>query len=356
VRRGSALLLGTFWLACAPPERPPCDATPAPGLVGSICGFDHPEDLELVPAAGVVLASGLEPGAGLWAIDVEGLAGADAQPWRIWPGQGAGSTASVSGDPACTTPPDPAAFLAHGLTARADSATSHVTLAVVGHGAREAIELFELHGKGRSTFATWRGCVPLPPDAMGNDVGIAPDGEIVVTKFIPYREGLALRYEALRASVGFESGEVLAWSRERGWRAVPGTQGAGPNGMVLSADGEFIYFAENGRQRIVRVPRAGASAERPAAFAALPSNVDNINWGNGRLLAVVHLGGAQALFQACLMHWAVFEVDPDSLEAREILDHEGEVLCGATSAVQVGHRYLIGSMNETRVGVWQPAS
>ena len=130
--------------------------------------------------------------------------------------------------------------------------------------------------------------------------------------------------------------------------------GAGPNGLVLSADGELAYFAENGRQRIVRVPRSGASAERPAAYAELPSNVDNISWADGRLLAVVHLGGVRALFQACLLHWAVFEVDLESLEARELLDHEGEVLCGATSVVKIGERYLIGSMNETRVGVWQP--
>ena len=216
-------------------------ATPAPGALGSISGFDHPEDLELV-------------------------------------------------DPACTAPPDLERFAAHGLGSRT-AADGTVTLAVVGHGAREAIELFELE-------------VPLPPDAMGNDVAIAPDGEIMVTKFIPYREGIALRFQALRASVGFESGEVLAWSPERGWRAVAGTRGAGPN---------------------------------------------------GRLLAAVHLGGARALFQACLLHWAVFEVDPESLAAREILDHEGEVLCGATSVTKVCDRHVIGSMNETRVGVWQPA-
>ena len=185
---------------------------------------------------------------------------------------------------------------------------------------------------------------------MGNDVAIAPDGEIVVTKFIPFREGIALRYQALRASVGFESGEVLAWRRDRGWRAVAGTRGAGPNGLVLSADGELVYFAENGRRRVGRVPRAGGAPE----FATVASNVDNIAWADGRLLAVVHKGGVRALFQACLMHWAIWEIDPESLESHEILDHRGEVLCGATSAAKVGDRYVIGSMNETRVGVWRP--
>jgi hypothetical protein len=146
-----------------------------------------------------------------------------------------------------------------------------------------------------------------------------------------------------------------AWRRGCGWRRLAGTRGAGPNGLVLSPDGERVFFAENGSQRVVRVPRAGASGEQPAAFAPLPSNVDNVSWNDGRIFAVVHKGGASALFQACLMHWAVWEIDPETLEGREVLDHRGEVLCGATSAVRVAGRMLIGSMNETRIGVWRPA-
>jgi hypothetical protein len=188
---------------------------------------------------------------------------------------------------------------------------------------------------------------------MANDVALAPDGEIVATKFIPLREGPALRFQALRASLGFESGAVLAWRADRGWREIPGTRGAGPNGIVLSDDGELVFFAENGGHRIVRVPRAGASAAQPAARIELPSNVDNISWADGRLLAVVHLGDARSLFQSCLRHWALYEADPVGMNARELLDHTGDVLCGATSAAKVGDRVLIGSMDEARIGVWQ---
>jgi hypothetical protein len=356
VSRLAGALSALALLACAPPERPACDAHPAPGALGSICGFDHPEDLQLVAGAGVVVASGLAPGAGLFALALDELDAPEPRPWRLWPpGTPAASEAARAGDPTCTAPPAAATWLAHGLAARPDPSAGGVTLAVVGHGEREAIELFALRGSARSATLHWRGCVPLPPDAMGNDVALAPDGELIVTKFIPRADGAALRYQALRASVGFESGEVLAWRAGRGWRALSGTRGAGPNGLELSPDGEQVFFAENGRRRVVRVPRAGASAERPAAFAALPSNVDNVSWNDGRLLAVVHKGGVGALFQACLLHWAVWEVDPVTLDGRELLDHRGEVLCGATSALRVADRLLIGSMNEARIGVWRPA-
>lgn len=353
--RVAPLLLSIVALACAAPSRSRCDPTPDPGVLGSICGFDHAEDLELVPQARVVLASGLRPGAGLWAIAVQDLTLPEPGPWRIWPGTPTEpGEASGKGTPGCSEPPDPGNFVAHGLAARPDPQTGAVAVAVVNHGGREAIELFDLFGEGRSVVLSWRGCIPLPPGLMGNDVAIAPDGEVVVTNFVPRYEGIALKYVLLKAALGFETGDVIAWSRERGWRVVPGTRGAGPNGLVLSPDGRFIYFAENGRHRVVRVPRDGASPEQPPHFAALGSNVDNISWADeGRLLAIIHTGGIESAFEPCLMSWALWEVDTNTLKARELMHHRGETLCGATSAAKVGDRYLIGSMSETRIGVWR---
>jgi hypothetical protein len=358
VRRTAARLAGVILLACAPPERTACDPTPEPDALGTICGFDHPEDLEVVAHAGVVLASGLRDGAGLWAISIDELDGADPRPWRIWPGDSPEATpAAPIGAPDCSEPPDPARFHAHGLTARADPRSDRATLAVVSHGGREAVELFELRGEGRSLALAWRGCVPLPPGLMGNDVGIAPDGEIVVTNFVPLRQGLELRFVLAKAAFGFETGELLTWRRDRGWRSLPGTRGAGPNGMLLSPDGRFVYYAENGRDRIVRVPREGASPERPPTYAEVGGNPDNVSWtDDGRILAVVHTGGIEAAFEPCLMKWALWEIDPATLAARERLRHDGAALCGATSAAFVGDRYLIGSMSETRVGTWWPAA
>jgi sugar lactone lactonase YvrE len=192
---------------------------------------------------------------------------------------------------------------------------------------------------------------------MGNDVGIAGDGEIVVTSFVPLRQGLELRFVLAKAALGFDTGELLTWRCGRGWRALPGTRGAGPNGMLLSPDGRFVYYAENGRDRIVRLPREGASPERPPAYAEVGGNPDNLSWtDDGRILAVIHTGGIQAAFEPCLMKWALWEVDPGTLAARELLRHDGATLCGATSAAFVGGGYLIGSMSETRVGIWRPAA
>jgi len=230
-----------------------------------------------------------------------------------------------------------------------------VRIAVVNHGGRESVELFDVEGRGRDAALRWRGCVELPEGLLGNDVDVAPDGEIVVTNMAPRHGGIALRLTLLAASVGVETGEVIAWSRDRGWRRVPGSRGAGPNGIVLSPDGRLVYFADNGHHRVTRLPRAGLPEGAAPDAADLGANVDNVTWTpDGRILAIAHTGGVEAVLQECLMDWALFEIDAATLEARELFRHDGRVLCGATSAQRIGGRYYIGSMNEERIGVWRP--
>jgi hypothetical protein len=322
-------------------------------VLGTICGFDHPEDLEAVPAAGVLLASGMWQGAGLHAVSLAELATPDPRPWRIWPppkGAGPATAPEPAGEPGCTAPPRNDVFSAHGLGARL-LADGTPRVAVVNHGGRESVELFDLAGRGREARLVWRGCVTLPPDLLGNDVALAPDGEIVVTNFVPRVSQPRLWFEIAAAALGFESGEVLAWHPQRGWRAIPGSRGAGPNGIVLSPDGATVYFAENGGDRIVRLPRAGGEP----SWIDVGHNVDNLSWDGAKLLAVTHLGGPGAILEACLMDWAIVEADPATRSARRVFAHDGEVLCGATSALRLGDRIYVGSMNETRIGVLRAA-
>lgn len=89
-------------------------------------------------------------------------------------------------------------------------------------------------------------------------------------------------------------------------------------------------------------------------MAVLGGGVDNLTWtGDGTLLAIVHSGGAESVFQDCLLEWALFEIDPETLESRRLLQNGGDILCGATSAQCVCDRIVIGTMSEARLGVWR---
>src|SRR5262249_62398994 len=59
---GQRALRFLLWVAllapgCRAQPRGPCNPEPRPGELGTICGFENPQDVEAVPAAGVVLVS-----------------------------------------------------------------------------------------------------------------------------------------------------------------------------------------------------------------------------------------------------------------------------------------------------------
>ena len=58
---------------------------------------------------------------------------------------------------------------------------------VVGHGGREAIEVFDVDASGAKPVLTWTGCV-MTPDGMGfNSVASFSDGSLLAT--IPLQTG-----------------------------------------------------------------------------------------------------------------------------------------------------------------------
>jgi hypothetical protein len=103
--------------------------------------------------------------------------------------------------------PQAAAFSPHGidLTIRDDGATS---LLVVNHGAREAVEFFEVAPSGD---LTWRGCAIPPEDPSINDVA------------------------------GESTGWVWEWTPEGGFAKLPNTDDLMPNGIAINADNTTLF-------------------------------------------------------------------------------------------------------------------
>ena len=255
---------------CFSRPRDACNPEPRPGELGTICGFENPEDVEEVPAAGVVLVSEMRAmrgkgGGALAAVPLEG----PPVPRRLFPAadgageRGAGAGLSPVGDPGCTTSPRAETFSPHGITAVPTEFPGVTRVAVVGHRPlREAIELFDLTGTGADARLAWRGCVPLPDATVGNDVAFAADGEIVVSNFVPIMEGLPGLYYVLKGGLGRPTGDLIAWHPEHGWRHIPGTTAPTPNGVAVSADGAVVFYSQTGAGQVARVSRAGGAPEQ----------------------------------------------------------------------------------------------
>jgi hypothetical protein len=238
------------------------------GDVSFVCGVTNPEDLVLVPGTPWIVSSGMAEGAGFYLVD--------------------SSTGSVSllpfaaqHDPAfaqCATPPTPQSLNTHGLNIRADG-PGRAKLYVVGHGAREAIEIFDVDATGARPALTWRGCVPMPDGLAANSVASFADGSLVAT--VLFMPGKTFLDSVTRKPTG----AVFGWSPgDTGFTLIEGTELPANNGIEVSADGREFYVASSGLQTIVAFSRSNP-ARQLRTTRPLPFTPDNVHLGpDGRLL------------------------------------------------------------------------
>ena len=155
----------------------PADCAPH-GDLHFVCGVVHPEDLMRVPATKWIITSGMSNDAGgLFLVD---SVAKSAHKLNLGDQIQARHEARY---PDCDAPPAAASFSAHGLSLLRRSAR-RFTLYVVGHGGREAIEVFDVRSAGAAPpVVTWIGCVKMPAAAgtATNSVTALPDGTIYAT-------------------------------------------------------------------------------------------------------------------------------------------------------------------------------
>ena len=355
--------------ACAgsPEALPPCDpAQEEAGLV--FCDLRNPEDIALLPGRAWIVVSQMarldedpsadpasaRPGDLLAVRLVDGArrrlfppnAADPGSPWPPPPSE------ERWGDGACPGPPDPALFLPHGLDVGSDR-LGRTQLAVVNHGGREAVEIFEI-GARTAPSLEWRGCVPMPEGMMMNDVAWHPGGGFVVTNFSPALEGRGLRtlWTGFEIMTGRETGSVLRWTSDAGLVEIDNSRGSAPNGVAVAPDGSEIFVAEWGAKSVFRL-RFDGDGEPVRDAVALEHSPDNLSWTrDGRLLVAGQGGGVLKVLGcneigegACGVDYGVYSIDPVSLGARRLYDGKG----AASVALEVDGEVLVGSFVGDRI-------
>ncbi|HJR69314.1 MAG TPA: hypothetical protein VKA43_04685, partial [Gammaproteobacteria bacterium] len=258
----------------------------------------------------------------------------DRVPFTVYPAANARTRHDRQTYPDCPGAPDPQRFTTHGLYA--EGAGPIYKLFVVGHGARESIEVSELDTRPETPVATWLGCA-IAPDPIGlNSVRGLPDGGFITTNFL---SRTSTREATQRMREGEQNGELWEWHTAMGWQKVPGSEAAGANGLELSADGRTLYVAAWGTQSLFRLSRGVTPPRRddvPLGF-----RVDNIHWArDGSLLAV---GQAQ-------QGWKAVKVDPGTLAVRDVLAQaDSPEFNAGTAAVEVGDTLWVGSFRGNRI-------
>jgi hypothetical protein len=315
-----------------PPAGPPPPCVDAAD-VKFVCGQQGPEDLVVVPG-GAWVVTGIFGGAG----GINVIRASDRTSTKVYPAASAKERFDAKTYNTCPGPPDVSKFTTHGLSLVPGRRGVH-RLFVVGHGGREAIEVFELDARPKTPTLTWIGCA-VAADPIGlNSVRGLSDGGFIASNFLP-RGGAPAATQRMMA--GEKNGELWEWLTASGWQKVPGSEAAGANGLEMSEDGKTLYVAAWGSQSFFRLSRGSATPKRdeiPLGF-----RVDNIRWARDGAILAAGQGTGETV---------VVKVDPRTLAVTPILRRPGQPgFNGGTVAVEVGGSYWIGSFAGDRIAVF----
>ncbi|HVY65426.1 MAG TPA: hypothetical protein VHH11_11460 [Gammaproteobacteria bacterium] len=322
------VLLAAVPLHAQPPPAPPPPAcTPGPSVV---CNQEAPEDLMTLNPDWVLASSYAAAGDG----GVLLVRTRDRVSFKAYPGPNGRDRPDRKTYPDCPGPPT-GKFQTHGVYVEPGNGPKYRVFAV-GHGAREAIEVFEVDVGSGTPTGTWIGCV-VAPDPIGlNSVRGLPDGGFITTNFLP-RGGTPEATQKMMG--GAHNGELWEWHTASGWQKIPGSETAGANGVELSADGKTLYVAAWGSQSFFRLTRGASPPKRdeiPLGF-----RIDNIHWARDGSL----WGTGQTE-----KGWKAVKIDPQTLAVRDIVAQQDTTDFNAGTAVaEVGNTLWVGSFRGNRI-------
>ncbi len=302
-----------------------------------ICDLVVPEDILTVGSTGLLLASGHRAPGHLYLIDPV----ARTQSELIH-----NATFTLQHDarayPGCPGPLNLQAFDVHGLSL-AETSPRHFSLYTTSHGAREAIEIYDLDLRGAAPTLTWKGCVLLQQDSYHNSVARLADGGFVATRMRDQN------YRGGGGPVGI-TGHLVEWHPGGQPQPLAGTEMSLPNGIDISKDERYIYVAAIGSQELVRFDRRTTPMTK--RVVSVPIRPDNIHWAtNGKLLTAGpnYVAPTVCSGAGCATGWSVLEVDPETLAFSRLGGADQTAAMQAvSSAMRVGDDIWVGS-NDDRV-------
>lgn len=317
-----------------------------------VCGPASAEDLVLIPGTRWIIASGMVEGSAITLIDSQ------QKSWsELYPADAPRAVQDMKTYGACPGSPDPNHFISHGLNIRPGE-NGHSTLYVVGHGGREAIEVFDVDASGTIPRLTWTGCILTPGGQAINSVASFSDGSLVAT--IPLRTGTTIS----QALGGKLTGGVYQWSPgDNGFEVVEGTDLPYANGIEVSADDREFFVASSGGNEVIAYSRTNPArrlrSTRPLTF--IPDNL-HVN-DDGRLITAGlviddpvcgNLDGSKEFnleeFASCPRPFIVTAIDPKTMDDEDLVRSAAiQQFSNVTMGLQVGGEIWIGTFAGDRV-------
>lgn len=329
-----------FFLTISATNNAQENCAPTDGLE-FICGVNQAEDLIRIPNSNFVIASGrISDSEGqLYAIDKNTRNVTELFPLNALEAK---LNTEMFGD----CPSIINTFQPHGISIQEMGGDEYL-LYVVGHGYREAIEVFSLMINDDMPSLRWVGCVEAPDGVERfNAVTALPDNKIAVTHLPP------------PGSPNRGAGEVWEWSNRQGWKIIAGSQMAGPNGIVASSDGSTIFVAAYLGTSLTKLSRQNSSQ---LIQVDSTYSIDNIRWSDkGELLLAAHdrnctpsQGCSIGIIDSPVTH--LLKANPENLNIETIrVIPSLDVFPIGTVVIDVDDEYWVGGIGGTdRIAIFR---
>ena len=329
---------------------PPGSSAPAPQAVAPsadcrdeqaltyLCGLAVPEDILNVGSTGLLLASGHRAPGHMYLIDPAARTQSE-----LVHGANFRLQHDTRAYPDCPGPLNLQAFDVHGLSL-AETSPRRFSIYSTSHGAREAIEIYDLDLRGAAPILTWRGCVLLQQDGYFNSVARLADGGFVTTRMRDQT------YSAAGGAPAGITGRLFEWHPGGQLQPLAGTELSLPNGIDVSKDQRYVFVAAMGSQEVVRFDRRATPAAKRAV--SVPIRPDNVHWAaDGKLLTAGpnYVAPTVCSGTSCATGWSVLELDPETLAFVRLGGaDQTAAMQRVSSAMRVGDDIWVSS-NDDRV-------
>jgi len=325
----------------------------------AICQFQNPEDMELLPDSQTLLISQMGNMAGTLPGNLVSL---DTRTQTITPLFVPSSTnittKALRENWGAQCPGIPGAeFSPHGISLKQRD-DGRWQLAVINHGKRESVEMFELLGNSGQWKLEWRGCV-IPTDGIYmNDVALMKNGGFVAShmfdKHSPVIFGMPTGI--WKSQLGMDTGYVFEWLPDNPdtFRILAESHGPFINGILINADDSKVFASLYAGNEIRRLDRVTGKQTGHAEVV----QVDNMAWDQqGSILAASHTGSKLDQLtctknhgKTCGFGYTIVRIHPESMASENLFVHNGGSPMGAaTVALQTVDAIYLGSFSGDRI-------
>ncbi len=340
-------LIVVFVLGCNAPESVPEPVleSPAPppafavtgevpcepvGEIQFICDMVSPEDIAVIPGEQWAITSGAREGGRLHLLNVS-----EKTSTVLFPTPDREERLDAETYPECSGPIDfanPDTSRPHGLYLKPGEDSVH-TLLVVHHGPRESIEAFEVSVQTTPPSLAWVGCAVAPEGAHLNSVVALPEGGFATTSF---------------------GAGVWEWHTDSGWELLPESEDTAPNGLEVSADGQFLYIAGWAEEKLTRLSRGVTPVQKDVVQLGFRPDNLRMSPDGSTIFAAGHTdkdgNSISGEREPTLETTNVAAIDPETLEVDRIFVHPAiPGFIAATTATQIGDEIWLGSYRGDRV-------